>query len=41
MTVSVSAGQAPGTAGGNAEFPFNFGTPYFEGEGDDGSDFGK
>ncbi|MCG8546448.1 MAG: hypothetical protein MJE12_19800 [Alphaproteobacteria bacterium] len=32
---------APGTAGGNAEFPFNFGTPYFEGEGDDGSDFGK
>ena len=27
-----TAKGAPGTPTGNAEFPFNFGTPYFEGE---------
>ena len=37
LAFNTAKGTA-GAAGGNAEFPFNFGTPYFEGE--DGSDFG-
>ena len=32
-----TAKGSEGSAGGNAEFPFNFGTPYF---GEDGSNFG-
>jgi hypothetical protein len=34
-----TAKGTPGSIGGNAEFPFNFGTPYFEGEA--GDDFGN
>jgi len=38
VAFSMAKGQ-PGSRTGNAEFPFNFGTPYFEGDGDNESSF--
>lgn len=38
VAFALAKGQ-PGSRSGNAEFPFNFGTPYFEGDGDNDKSF--